>query len=258
MNELLYYDLKDASGVAPGLAMQISRELGRRIVAGHYKEDALIEDEGKLSQRFGVSKSVIREGVKLLVSKGLLEVKRGSGTRVRRRAIWALLDDDVLAWHLSVDPKPMFLRQLLDMRQMMEPKAAGWAAQHGTDAQHAEIEAAQIRMEEESHSIEDFVVADALFHRAILRAANNEILLSMEGVIFSALLSSIRLTNRDPRENASSIPFHREVLDAIKARDHKQAQKMMNGHLCDTSQRLKSVLGETAGGDIKNERLQTN
>ena len=92
MNEMLYYDLKDASGVAPGLAMQISRELGRRIVAGHYKEDALIEDEGKLSQRFGVSKSVIREGVKLLVSKGLLEVKRGSGTRVRRRASWALLD----------------------------------------------------------------------------------------------------------------------------------------------------------------------
>jgi GntR family galactonate operon transcriptional repressor len=258
MNELLYYDLKDANGVAPGLAMQISRELGRRIVAGHYKEDALIEDEGKLSQRFGVSKSVIREGVKLLVSKGLLEVKRGNGTRVRRRASWALLDDDVLAWHLSVDTKPMFLRQLLDIRQMMEPKAAAWAALHGTDAQHADIEAAQSRMEEESHSIEDFVVADALFHRTILRAANNEILLSMEGVIFSALLSSIRMTNRDPRENVSSIPFHRKVLDAIKARDHKQAEKMMNDHLSDTSQRLKSALGETPGGVISNGGPRTD
>lgn len=71
MNEMLYYDLKDASGVAPGLAMQVSRELGRRIVAGHYKENALIEDEGKLSQRFGVSKSVIREGVKLLGQQGV-------------------------------------------------------------------------------------------------------------------------------------------------------------------------------------------
>ncbi|MEP4196480.1 MAG: GntR family transcriptional regulator [Aliishimia sp.] len=119
MNEMLYYDLKDADGVAPRLAMQVSRELGRRIVASHFKEDALIEDEGKLLQRFGVSKSVIREGVKLLISKGLLEVKRGSGTRVRRRASWALLDDDVLSWHLSVDPKPAFLRQLLDMRRMM-------------------------------------------------------------------------------------------------------------------------------------------
>lgn len=248
MNEMLYYDLKDASGVAPGLAMQVSRELGRRIVAGHYKENTLIEDEGKLSQRFGVSKSVIREGVKLLVSKGLLEVKRGSGTRVRRRANWALLDDDVLAWHLSVDPKPPFLRQLLDIRRMMEPKAAAWAAQHGTDEQHSEIEDAQVRMEKESNSIEDFVVADALFHRAILRAANNEILLSMEGVIFSALLSSIRLTNRDPRENANSIPFHREVLDAIKARDHLLAEKTMNAHLSDTRQRLESALKEIGDG----------
>ena len=246
MNELLYYDLKDASGIAPGLAMQVSRELGRRIVGGHYKENALIEDEGKLAQRFGVSKSVIREGVKLLVSKGLLEVKRGSGTRVRRRASWALLDDDVLAWHLSTDPKPAFLRQLLDMRRMMEPKAAAWAAAHGTTEQHAEIEAAQIRMEEGSTSIEDFVVADALFHRAILRAANNDLLLSMEGVIFSALLSSIRLTNRDPRENATSIPFHRKVLEAIQARDSALAEEMMNAHLSNTRQRLENALNATS------------
>lgn len=60
MNEMLYYDLKDANGVALGLAMPVSLELGRSIVAGHYKEDTFIEDEGKLPQRFGVSKSVIR------------------------------------------------------------------------------------------------------------------------------------------------------------------------------------------------------
>ncbi|MEO9781229.1 FadR/GntR family transcriptional regulator [Sedimentitalea sp.] len=244
---MLYYDLKDASGVAPGLATQVSRELGRRIVGGYYKEDALIEDESKLSQRFGVSKSVIREGVKLLVSKGLLDVKRGSGTRVRRRASWALLDDDVLAWHLSVDPKPAFLRQLLDIRRMMEPRAAAWAALNGTDEQLTEIEQAQVRMEEDSRSIEDFVVADALFHRAILRAANNELLQAMEGVIFSALLSSIRLTNRDPRENAHSIPFHRKVLDAIKTRDADLAELMMNDHLNDTGQRLEAALSELQG-----------
>lgn len=242
MNEMLYYDLKDATGVAPGLATQVSREVGRRIVGGHYKEGTLIEDEGKLSQRFGVSKSVIREGIKLLVSKGLLEVKRGNGTRVRRRASWALLDDDVLAWHLSVEPKPEFLQQLMDIRRMMEPKAAAWAAMHGTAEKIAEIEAAQIRMEEDEQSIEEFVLADAMFHRAILRAANNEILLSMEGVIFSALLSSIRLTNADPRENARSIPFHRAVLSAIKAGDHALAEEKMNAHLVDTSERLENAI----------------
>lgn len=242
MNELLYYDLKDAHGVAPGLATQVSRELGRRIVGGHYREDDLVEDESKLAARFGVSKSVIREAVKMLVGKGLLEVRRGSGTRVRRRASWALLDDDVLAWHLSVAPKPEFLRQLMDIRRMMEPRAAAWAALNGSAADHDAIESAQLKMEAGSQSIEEFVIADAMFHRAILRAANNEILRSMEGIIFSALLSSISLTNSDPRDNAGSIPFHRAVVNAIKARDAELAEARMNAHLVDTSERLENAI----------------
>lgn len=247
MNELVYYDLKNTTGVAPGLATQVSRELGRRIVGGHYREDTLIEDETKLSLRFGVSKSVIREAIKLLVGKGLLDVKRGSGTRVRRRASWVLLDDDVLAWHLSAEPKPDFLRQLMDIRRMMEPRAASWAAMHGSAEKHNDIEAAQVRMEKDKQSIEEFVIADALFHRAILRAANNEILLSMEGVIFSALLSSIRLTNTDPRQNDRSIPFHRTVLNAIKARDHVLAEKEMNAHLAETDARLEKAIAGLSG-----------
>ncbi len=254
MNELLYYDLKDGTGVAPGLATQVSRELGRRIVGGHYREHDLIEDETRLTERFRVSKSVVREAVKLLVGKGLLEVRRGSGTRVRTRANWALLDDDVLAWHLSVAPKPDFLRQLMDIRRMMEPKAAAWAAQYGTKEQHAEIEAAQQKMEAGSQSIEEFVIADAMFHRAVLRAANNEILCSMEGVIFSALLSSIGLTNSDPRDNAGSIPFHRAVTNAICARDANLAEEKMTEHLTDTGERLENAisgLSWRAKGDQK-------
>ncbi len=252
MSELLYYDLKDSSGVSPSLATHVCKELGRRIVGAVYREGELIDDETRLSERFGVSKSVIREAVKLLVGKGLLEVRRGSGTRVRRRASWNLLDDDVLAWHLSTDPRPDFLRQLMDIRRIIEPNAAAWAAKFGTEDEHHEIELAQERMEQGEQSIEDFVLADAMFHRAILRAANNEILLSMEGVIFSALLSSIRLTNRDPRENANSIPFHRKVLEAIKARDHALAEEMMTAHLGNTSQRLESALKDMARGALKN------
>ncbi len=242
MNELLYYDLKDVSGFSPSLSTQVCRELGRRIVGGHLRENSLIGDETKLADRFGVSKSVIREAVKLLVGKGLLEVRRGSGTRVRRRSNWALLDDDVLAWHLSAEPNPDFLRQLLDIRRMMEPKAAAWAAELGTDEQHRTISDAQSMMEKETLSIEDFVVADAQFHRAILRAANNEILRSMEGVIFSALLSSIRFTNNDPRENKFSIPFHREVLVAILGRNAATAEEKMLRHLDNTGERLAAAV----------------
>ncbi len=238
MTELLFYDLKNMAGLVPGLAAQICRELGRRIVAGSIREGELIEDETTLATRFGVSKSVIREAAKLLVSKGMLDIRRGSGTRVRHRESWMLLDDDVLAWHQSVNPRPDFLKQLMDIRQLMEPKAAAWAAEFGSRAAHEEIESSQLRMEKRQRSVEDFVVADALFHRSILRATKNEVLIAMEGVIFSALLGSIKLTNADPRENEKSIPFHREVMEAVLERDAEKAEMKMKELLIEANERL--------------------
>ncbi|MGI9486857.1 MAG: FadR/GntR family transcriptional regulator [Geminicoccaceae bacterium] len=242
MNELLYYDLKETSGLTPSLATQIAREIGRRVVAGSHEVGGLLEDEAALAVRYQVSRSVIRDAVKILVGKGLLEVRRGIGTRVRERARWGLLDDDVLAWHQSVPPSADFLRQLMDLRLVIEPKAARWAAERGTEEGHTLIASAQARMEAEKGAIEDFVVADALFHRSILRAANNELLQAMEGVIYSALLDSIRLTNSDPRENEESIPFHRAVTDQIIRRNGRKAEDQMEKLLADANRRLASVI----------------
>ena len=242
MNELLYYDLKETSGLTPSLATQIAREIGRRVVAGSHEVGGLLEDEAALAVRYQVSRSVIRDAVKILVGKGLLEVRRGIGTRVRERARWGLLDDDVLAWHQSVPPSADFLRQLMDLRLVIEPKAARWAAERGTEEGHTLIASAQARMEVEKGAIEDFVVADALFHRSILRAANNELLQAMEGVIYSALLDSIRLTNSDPRENEESIPFHRAVTDQIIRRNGRKAEDQMEKLLADANRRLASVI----------------
>ena len=99
----------------------------------------------------------------------------------------------------------------MDIRRVFEPKAAHWAAERATQEEVGEIRAAMERMEAENGSVEDFIIADALFHRTILRVVHNEFLVAMEGVIFSVLLSSVRLTNMDPRENEDSLPFHRKV-----------------------------------------------
>lgn len=238
MTEMLYYDLKESSGLSPSLATQIAREIGRRVVAGNYAVGELLEDETALAARFQVSRSVIRDAVKILVGKGLLEVRRGIGTRVRERHRWGLLDDDVLAWHQSAPPRADFLRQLMDLRLVIEPKAARWAAERGSEDGHLLIADAQERMEQEKGSIEDFVIADALFHRSIIRASNNELLRSMEGVIYSALLSSIRLTNNDPRDNEQSIPFHRAVTDQILKRNGVKAESHMEKLLADANRRL--------------------
>lgn len=245
MNELLYYDLKETSGLTHSLSAQVSREIGRRIVSGQYRPNDLLEDEVALAERYQVSRSVIRDAVKVLVGKGLLEVRRGIGTRVRNRNNWGLLDDDVLAWHQSAPPNPDMLRQLMDMRRAIEPKAARWAAELGTDADLAAIVSAQDSMEQEKDSIEDYIIADAHFHRAILRATGNDFLRAMEGVIFTALLNSIRLTNKDPRENAASIPFHRAITDAIVKRDGDAAEARMEDHLADAWQRLGEYMNDT-------------
>jgi GntR family transcriptional regulator, galactonate operon transcriptional repressor len=246
MSELLYYDLKETSGLAPSLSSQVAREIGRRIVSGSYAPGDLIEDERALAARYQVSRSVIRDGIKILAGKGLLEVRRGIGTRVRPRASWGLFDDDVLAWSQSAPPRGSVLRQLLEVRVVVEPKAAHWAAERGSDKYLDLIRSAIERMEEGKGSVEDFVVADAIFHRSILRAAKNEFLGAFEGVIFSALLSSIRLTNKDPRTNEESLQFHREVYEAIAAHDPNRAERAMQRLLGDTERRL--------GGGLSNSR----
>ena len=158
MNEMLFYDLKQSSGLTHSLADSA------------YGPGALIEDETSLAEKYQVSRSVVRDAVKILVGKNLLEVRRGIGTRVRGRHSWGLIDDDVLAWHLSSPVRPEFLRQLMDMRVVLEPEAARWAALQGSEDSLAEIIRAQA---------------------------------AMEGVIFSALLQSFRLTNSDARGDAS-------------------------------------------------------
>jgi DNA-binding FadR family transcriptional regulator len=225
MNELLYYDLKNVSGLTPGLATQVCREIGRRIVAGLFPEGQFIDDEIKLSKRYNVSKSVVREAVKILVAKGLLEVRRGNGTRVRQRASWNLLDDDVLAWHQGVEPETDFLRKLIDVRLMVEPNAAFWAAGAATNEQIKEISKSHNDMEN-AKSIQEFVVADAKFHRAVLRGANNELLTAME----------------------RSLPLHYKILKAIETQNKERAEFAMRKHMADTYERLSKLLPELKSG----------
>lgn len=241
---MIFYDLKQIAGLAPSLATQVAREIGRRVVSGAYAPGSLLEDEAALAEKYQVSRSVIRDAVKILVGKGLLEVRRGIGTRVRARSNWGLLDDDVLAWYQSAPPDAGMLQQLMDVRQVFEPKAARWAAERGDDLSHEMIARSVERMEEEKGSVEDFVVADAVFHRSILRATKNEFLMALEGIIFSALLSSIRLTNIDPRSNEASLPFHRNVYEAIAKRDGEEAERVMERLLGDTTRRLGGKLHE--------------
>ncbi|MFC7292619.1 FadR/GntR family transcriptional regulator [Hirschia litorea] len=244
MSELVYYDLKQTANMTPSLPVQLARELGRRIVAGTLKTDSIIDDETSLAERYKVSRIVVREAVKILVGKGMLDVRRGIGTRVLPRNRWTLLDDDVLAWHLSAPPRPEFLAQLMEIRLAVEPKASRWAAERATVDDIAEIKKACDLMNAKKGDAEGFIIADALFHKAVLKAAHNEFLAGFEGVIYSALLVSVRITNKDPVENGASVPFHRDVYQAIVDRDGDRAEALTEKLLSDASRRLRSEIGQ--------------
>ena len=242
MSEAIFYNLKKKSRMAYTLTTQVACELGRSIVSGAYSTDSLIEDEDELGERYRVSRSVIRDAIRILVGKGLVETRRGIGTRVRDESHWGLLDDDVLAWHLSSPPAIDHLWQLIDFCLIIEPQAACWAAEYGADKDHEQIAFAQERMESEPGSIERFVTVEALFHTSILRATNNKFICAMEGVIHSTLLSSLSLTNKDPRQNESFIPLHIAVTDAILNRDGNQAEISMQKLLKDAKHRIMEEL----------------
>jgi GntR family galactonate operon transcriptional repressor len=239
MSEMIFYELKQISDFAPSLSTQVASEIGRRIVSAAYAPGGLIEDEASLARRYRVSRSIIRDAIKILVGKSLLEVRSGIGTRVKIRKQWALLDDDILAWQQAAPPNADIIMQLMDFRLIFEPKAARRAADYGSEEAHEQIRLALQQMVDEENLANDFVIADATFHRAVLNATNNEFLMALEGVIFSALLGSIRLTNKDPRDNESSIPLHREVYKAIKIRDGANAEKYMQELLEHANQRLR-------------------
>lgn len=244
MSELVYYDLKRAATMTPSMPIQVARELGRRIVAGTIEEGTLIDDEASLTQRYQVSRVVIRDAVKILVGKGLLDVRRGIGTRVKPRSQWVLWDDDVLAWLVSAPPSKELINQLMDIRLAFEPKAARWAAERSTPELLAEIESACIGMEIEKGSVEKFIIADAIFHRSVFRAAQNDFLTAMEGVIYSSLLISAQITNKDPRENSSSVSFHREVYQAIAEKNGELAEQLTEKLLKDAIRRLQEAFGD--------------
>ena len=132
----------------------------------------------------------------------------------------------------------------MDVRLAFEPKAARWAAERADPEALKEIEKAVVRMEQESGSLEKFIVADALFHQAVLRAAHNEFLTSMEGMIYSALLVSVRITNQDPRKNSDSVKFHRDLYEIIAKGDGEEAEVLTEKLLNDAIRRLKEAFGK--------------
>jgi GntR family galactonate operon transcriptional repressor len=229
-----------------GLHGEIVEKIGLRIVSGQYQpNDPLYAED--LERIFGVSKTVVREAVKVLAAKGLVESRPKRGTIVRPRDAWNLLDPDLLAWQGRGAVDPAFLRDLAEVRFIVEPEAARLAATRHTEADLESLRTAVAQMRGAGHDSAAIVEADLAFHRALLGAAHNELLTRMEVVIEAGLRARDQLVHGS-ESWPDSITDHEAIVDAVAAGDAEGAAGAVRRQLAQASEHAEQKLGHSEDG----------
>jgi GntR family galactonate operon transcriptional repressor len=212
-----------------GVHGEVVEDLGRRIVTREYDEAATLDPAG-LAQHYKVSQTVVREALKTLAAKGLLDARPKRGTFVRPRADWSLLDSDVLRWQLADRPGDRLLESLAEVRDIVEPAGARLAALRRTDEEVAALELGLERMVATAADPVAHTEADLAFHRLLLAATHNELLERMEVVIAQALYArDLLVHSTGPRPGFAAT--HRAVVDAVRRRDAEGAEEAMRALL---------------------------
>ncbi|HEX7339820.1 MAG TPA: FadR/GntR family transcriptional regulator [Rhodanobacteraceae bacterium] len=205
----------------------VIHELGKRIVSGQIAPGDLLPREETLAEQMSVSRTALREAMKVLTAKGLIESRPKVGTRVRDPRYWQQLDADVLAWRCENLPTDDFIEKLIEMREVIEPAASAAAARHCDADQLARLETAYAAMADAADH-EAWSAADLDFHEAILAATNNELMMSLFAVIETALGTFFVLSARTAAGQFKySLPHHELVLEAIRRRRPEAARRAM-------------------------------
>jgi DNA-binding FadR family transcriptional regulator len=220
----------------------VMHELGQRIVSGRVRPGEVLPREETLASSLQVSRTALREALKVLSAKGLIESRAGVGARVLQERYWNQLDADVLAWRCASMPTDDFVDKLVEMREIIEPAAAAAAAIHRTAAQLSAIQAAFVLMDA-STTLDEWAHADLVFHEALLHATGNELLMSLFSVIETALGMFFVLSARNVSNFKYSLPHHRRVMEAVAAQQPDAARKAMQAMIGDSQANLKKNRG---------------
>ena len=183
--------------------------------------------EHELARQFDVSRTVVREAVRALEEKGLVEVKHGSGVYVAEPSIDSVTDSFALHFRLSESS----LLPLLEVREILEAEIAALATERATEEDLEQMERSLRHEAELFDSHDEYVEADLRFHELLTRAAHNEVLPILVNPLAALLRESRRVTIEPPGSSELSLRGHREILEAVKNRDKEQAREAMRKHL---------------------------
>ena len=218
----------DRVGRMPRLSDTIAEQLLEAIVAGRFSEGDILPSERELGDQFGVSRTVIREAIRALATRGVVEVQSGRGVRV------IALDTASITEAMSLllrGESTIDFAKVHEVRMMLETHVAGVAAERGTVEELAELEALMDRWVAAGDDVAAASLLDVDFHRAIAKCAHNELYLVLLDSIAGALLENRRATLAIEHSNAKVLGEHRAVVKAISEHDPEGARAAMQRHL---------------------------
>lgn len=221
---------------------QAVRELGIAIVSGRFPAGIALPVEAELGEWLSVSRTVVREATKVLADKGLLRSRPRVGTLPLERSSWDVLDPVVLGWMLEHGPRNEVIRDVSEVRLIIEPAAARLAALRRTDDEAARLVDVMSAMERSAHDEDQYVATDLEFHALVLGAAHNATLVRLAGALSSVLSASRRLTVHGPGGPEGAMGEHRAVADAIVDADADGAEEAMRALIVLTRSHIEYVL----------------
>lgn len=213
-------------------AAVIVEELSHRIIGGALAEGDVLPTEPILGEEFGFSRTVVREGLKVLEQRGLVRVEQGRGTTVQPRSAWDLLDPEVLRIALAYDSDLSLLDDLISVRRVLEREMAAAAAGHLSDGELDELAGLIDEMEGSYGDYDRFREADNAFHAIIMRASGNEVGSTIVRVIHRYGGVTPPLATGASKANLKrTAAEHRAILEALAAGDGKLAGERVSAHI---------------------------
>ena len=208
------------------LSEQISNKILNYINENKLNENDKLPNELELTKMLGVSRTTVREAIKILISKNILYIKRGSGTYVANKEA---IDKDPLGLQFLYTDKLKLIYDLLEIRFLIEPSLAFSAANNATQEEILELEKQCKKVEDLILNDDNHMEEDINFHKIIAKCTKNKVVENLIPIINSSIYSLCDITNRNLKNE--TIDLHREIVDSIKKRDANGARYAMQTHL---------------------------
>ena len=223
---------KEASDGASGGGMEQGKDRSLvstvmdGLVSGIVEEKygAILPPQDVLSKEFDVSRTVMREALSMLLARDMLDVRPKVGTRIRPMRDWRMIDEDVVNWRFRAKPDPQFMRDVIEFRMVIEPRAAAQAASRASVSEVAVIREAFEVFKTLAPGDAGYRGAEEMLHTRIVHASGNQFFQQMAAIIRGALSATHPMLSEKPGAWEISVRTHERLVEAIERRDPKEAE----------------------------------